>query len=148
MRDVLESYGALNALMNKFSFGLRVSYDLGKTLKSCKQEAELYDELISKLNATYTTRDSQGNQIIPPEKLESYKTEIKELRDKEVEVWGKAPMTLTTLESHILKAHYQLKPEDKDFVPMIEPAILAPLDWLIVMDEEEAPEVKVAEATA
>lgn len=135
MRDAVESFNALNALTNNYSFDLKVGYDLGKTLKSCRQEVDAYNEQLEILEQRYRIKDQSGNYILDPERLFEYKRDVREFGKTEVEIWGKAPIKLSVLTSAMVLAHKQSKPEDKEFVPTMPPAILSPLDWLIIADE-------------
>jgi hypothetical protein len=143
MRDVLESYGVLNALMNNHSFDLRTGYNLGKTLKSLKREAESYDEQIAVLESRF--KNEKGN--IDPKRLPEYLEAVREFKSETVEVWA-TPITITMLRNAMILAHKQAKPEDKDFEPTLPPAILSPLDWLIVDDEVKAQPEQAEAVTA
>lgn len=134
--DVADGYKALNSFMENFSFTLRLTHDLGRTLKSCKNEAVDYDEAVLEFQKRFTVKNEAGQEIIDPLRMDDFKKEIKDLREKEVEIFGK-PISIKTIESAMILAHKQQFPEVKDFVPILRPALLSPLDWLIVADEEE-----------
>jgi hypothetical protein len=143
--QLVDGLQIFEALASQYVFTSRVAYDLSKTLKSCREEAKEYDEQVQTVQKRFTI-ETGGKKIIDPEKLDDYKKEIKDLRDKVISIWGKAPITLKTLEDAIRLAHKQQKPEDKDFEPMFPPALFSELDWLIVMEEEEGTEAKAASA--
>ena len=145
LKQLRDSFGALQALA-QIEFKAKTAYRLGRILDSAVSEINIFNKahlaLIEKHGAvdvpvldddSRPVLDEQGQprtqKTVPKDKLKEFEPEFLDLLTGPATLWGE-PL------------HIDLLGEVE-----IAPAILAPLDWLIVDGSEKAEKPKSAAAS-
>lgn len=131
LRQVIQSLGYLNQLSGKSGLPMKISYNIGKTLKTASTVVQEADEQRVARVKELANKDESGKPIfekeknsfqLTPENLKVLEEELNNLQDQIVEIYC-TPINLSELGN-----------------VDISPAIYANLEWLFV-DDLNAPSV-------